>query len=389
MDKVSEEVFALKDEVVSLRRDFHMYPEIGFEERRTSRIVQEYLRNVGIDVSTVAGTGVLGYLDAGKTKTLLLRADMDALPIQELNDVPYKSKNAGIMHACGHDAHTAMLLVASKIISKHRDELNVNVKFAFQPSEEKDPGGAIKMIEEGILENPSVDRAFGLHLGNFFPAGTVYIKNGPFMAEPDSFVIKIKGKGGHGAYPHKSVDPILIASQIVVSLQSIVSREIDPIDSVVVTVGKISSGDAFNVIPETAILEGTVRTIEESVAKSMPGRIERIAKNIAKALGGDAELSYSFGYPPLVNDEESANYVRKIAATVVGGDNVVEAPISMGGEDMAYFLQKVKGAYFWLGSSNKEKGLDKPHHSAFFDFDEDVLAIGVELHTRLALNLFK
>ncbi len=389
MEEIKEEILALKDEVINLRRDIHMHPELGFEERRTSSLVASYLKNLGLEVqSGIAKTGVVGLL-RGKNegKTILLRADMDALPIKEMNDVQYKSRNEGIMHACGHDGHTAMLLVAAKVLSRHKETLNGNAKFAFQPSEEHDPGGAIKMIEEGVLDSPHVDRAFGLHLGNFFNKGTIVLRDGIFMAESDSFIIKIFGKGGHGAYPHKSVDPVLIASQIVVSLQSIVSREIDPIDSVVVTVGKIASGDVFNVIPEVAYLEGTVRTINKLTAQSMSGRIERIAKNTARAFGGDADVNYSFGYPPLINNSDSAEYVKKIAKEVVGKENVIDAPISMGGEDMSYFLEKVPGAFFWLGSMNNEKGLDKPHHSAYFDFDEDVLPIGVEMHVRIVMGM--
>jgi amidohydrolase len=390
MDKIKEETYSLKEEVIDLRRDFHSHPELGFEEKRTSLIIQRYLKDIGLEVINIAQTGVVGILRGIKEeKTVLLRADMDALPIEEMNEVSYKSINKGMMHACGHDGHTAMLLVAAKIIAMHREELNGNVKFVFQPSEEKDPGGAIKMIEEGVLENPHVDRAFGLHLGNYFPGGTIVIRKGVFMAEPDRFEINIKGRGGHGAYPHKSTDPILIASHIVVALQSIVSREIDPIDSVVVTVGKISSGDVFNVIPEAAFLEGTVRTLKKEIAQSMPARIERISTNIAKAFGGEATLHYYPGYPPLLNDSESTDFVKQIAEEVVGKENVIEAPISMGGEDMAYFFEHVRGAFFWLGSMNSAKGFDKPHHSAYFDFDEDVLTLGVEMHVRIAMNLLK
>jgi amidohydrolase len=390
MDKIKEEILALKDEVINLRRDIHMHPEIGFEEKRTSSLVANYLQELGIEVHTgIAGTGVVGLLKGGtEEKTILLRADMDALPIQEMNDVPYKSRNSGVMHACGHDGHTAILLVAAKVLSRHRNDLKGNVKFVFQPCEEK-AGGAIKMIEQGVLENPKVDYAFGLHLWNFLEKGTVNIKEGIFMAEADRFIIRVKGKGGHGAYPHKSIDPVLIASHIVVALQSIVSREIDPLDSVVVTVGKISSGNAFNIIPEVAELVGTVRALNKEIGKAMPARIERIAKNIAKAFGGEAEVEYYFEYPPLVNDGGSAEFVRRIAVEVVGSENVREAQISMGGEDMAYFLERVPGIYFFLGSMNKEKGLDKPHHSAHFDFDEDVLPIGVEMHVKIAMDMLK
>jgi len=389
MANLKEEIALLKDEVISIRRELHMYPELGFQEFKTSSLVENYLNELGIEVKTnVAKTGVVGVLYGREaSKTALLRADMDALPIEELNEVPYKSRNPGIMHACGHDGHVAMLLVAAKVLIRHRDELSGNVKFVFQPSEEKSPGGAIKMIEEGVLENPHVDYAFGIHLGNMFEKGTIALRKGVFMAEADSFKIVISGIGGHGAYPHASVDPILIASNVVLALQTIVSREINPIDPVVVTVGKINSGDVSNVIPEKAELLGTVRTLNKNISKDMPFKIERIVKSIAEAYRGNAELEYDFGYPPLVNHAEESEFVKRVGELIVGKDKILEAPISMGGEDMAYFLEKVPGAFFWLGSMNKEKGFDKLFHSQYFDFDENVLPIGVEFHTRIAIEI--
>jgi amidohydrolase len=366
-----------------------MYPELGFQEFKTSSLVENYLSGLGIEVKAkIARTGVVGVLYGREaSKTVLLRADMDALPIEELNEVPYKSRNPGIMHACGHDGHVAMLLVAAKVLSRHKDELHGNVKFIFQPSEEKSPGGAIKMIEEGVLENPHVDYAFGIHLGNMFEKGTIALRKGVFMAEADSFKIVIRGIGGHGAYPHASVDPILIASNVVLALQTVVSREINPIDPVVVTVGKIHSGDVSNVIPEKAELLGTVRALNKSISKDMPFKIERIAKSIAEAYRGNAELEYDFGYPPLINHAEESEFVKRVGELIVGKDKILEAPISMGGEDMAYFLEKVPGAFFWLGSMNKEKGFDKLFHSQYFDFDENVLPIGVEFHARIAIEV--
>jgi amidohydrolase len=391
MDKIKEEIAVLKEEVVGLRRDIHMHPEIAFEEKRTSSLVASYLRDLEIEVETgIAGTGVVGIL-RGKdsSKTLLLRADMDALPIKELNEVPYKSQNDGVMHACGHDGHTAMLLVAAKVLSRHKDDLMENVKFVFQPAEEKPPGGALQMIQDGVLETPHVDRAFGVHIINLLPIGKIAIKKGILQAEADSFEVNITGKGGHGAYPQLAKDPVLIASEIVVALQSIVSREIDPLDPAVLTVGKIASGDVANVIPETAYLEGTVRTLRKDVAVSIAGKMERIVTNVARAFQGEAKLDYYYGYPPLMNDSEYTDFVREQAEITVGRANIIDPPISMGGEDMAYFLEKVKGSFVWLGSFNKEKGFDKPNHSAYFDFDEDVLPIGVEMHTRVALSGFE
>ena len=391
MDTVRKEVESLKDEVIKLRRDFHMHPELAFKEKRTAKIIENYLKKCGLEVKIgIAKTGVVGLLRGKeKGKTILLRADMDALPIEEMSKIPYKSVNEGVMHACGHDAHTAMLLVAAKILSHHKEEIKGNIKFVFQPSEEKDPGGAAKMIEEGVLEKPHVNRAYGLHLGNMFPCGVVAIKPGIFTAQADRFSIRITGKGGHGAYPHTSVDPVLIASHTVIALQAIVGREVDPLQPAVLTVGKISSGDTFNVIPEYAELLGTVRTLDPKIAHTVSKRIEQISKGVAKTFRGTAELSYHFGYPPIINDSTETKFVQAIVKGVVGAGKIINAPISMGGEDMSYFLKKVPGVFFWLGSQNKKKGLDKPHHSAYFNIDEDVLPIGVEMHVRIAMNNLK
>jgi amidohydrolase len=390
MADLKEEIKNLSDEVISIRREIHEYPELAFQEFKTSSLIKDYLDLLNIEVSNIAGTGVVATLHGtGSSKTVLLRADMDALPMEELNEVPYKSKNPGVMHACGHDGHVAMLLVAAKVLARHRDELRGNVKFVFQPSEEKPPGGAIKMINEGVLENPHVDYAFALHLANMYRERTIALREGIFYAEADTFKIVVQGTGGHGAYPHNTVDPIIITSNIVLALQAIVSREINPIDPAVVSVCKINSGTTFNVIPENAEMLGTVRTLDKKIAQKMPDRIERIAKNISGAYGGNAELEYIFGYPPVVNSAKESEFVKEIARSIIGEENIIEAPISMGGEDMAYFLERVPGVIFWLGSMNKEKGFDKLFHTQNFDFDESVLPVGVEFHTRIALEILQ
>lgn len=391
MDDLRSEIELLTDEVISIRREIHEYPELGFQEFKTSSLIKDYLNSLNVEVKTnVAGTGVVATLyGKDSSKTVLLRADMDALPMEELNEISYRSKNPGVMHACGHDGHVAMLLVAAKVLARHREELRGNVKFVFQPSEEKEPGGAIKMIEEGVLENPHVDYAFALHLGNMFRRGTIALREGIFMAEADSFEITVKGTGGHGAYPHNTVDPIIITSNIVLGLQAIVSREINPIDPAVVSVCKINSGTTFNVIPENAEMLGTVRTLDKKIAQKMPDRIERIAKNISGAYEGNAELEYIFGYPPVVNSVKESEFVKEIAESIVGKENIMEAPISMGGEDMAYFLERVPGAIFWLGSMNKEKGIANLFHTQNFNFDESVLPLGVEFHTKIALEILR
>lgn len=387
---IEPEVLQLKDEVIQLRRTFHMYPEIEFDLYRTSQIVADYLESLGLEVKrNVAKTGVVGLLKGAKPgKTIMLRADMDALPLQELNEVPYKSKIDGAMHACGHDGHTAMLLVAAKVLASRKDRLCGNVKFVFQPSEERfPPGGALPMIEEGVLENPKVDMAFGIHLWNALPVGTVGVRAGALLAAADEFRIVLKGKGGHGAYPHVCKDPIVVASELVLALQTLVSRSVDPLESAVVTVGRVQAGTTFNIIPETATLEGTVRTLNEQVRQTIKRRMEQLLHGICSAHGVDFELDYKDGTAVLVNDPELTELVRKVAEEVVGKEKVIEVPPSMGGEDMSFFLQKVPGVFYLVGTANPEKGLDKPHHSPYYDIDEDALIVGVQMHVSLVMKL--
>ncbi len=388
---IKEEVAALKDEVINLRREFHRRPELGFDLPETSAKVASYLRSLGLEVKEGVGkSGVVGLLRGNcEGKTILLRADMDALPIEEKNEVSYKSEISGKMHACGHDGHTAMLLVAAKVLSAHRDDFCGNVKFVFQPSEEQLPGGAIEMIKDGVMENPHVDAAFGIHLWTPLKAGQIGIREGAMMAAPDVFEITLTGKGGHGAYPHSAVDPVVAASYLVSALQTIVSRETDPLDTMVITVGKLSAGDTFNVIPETAVLYGTVRTLKEETHKTAKEKVERITSGISSAFRVKYSLKYDYGYPILKNDPEMVSLVKEAGEEIVGKDNIIEVAPSMGGEDMAYFLQRAKGAFCFLGASNEEKGITAPHHSPYFDIDEDVLPIGVELHARVALEFLK
>lgn len=387
---IEPEVLQLKDELIQLRRTLHMYPEIEFELHRTSKLVAEYLESIGLEVKrNIAKTGVVALLKGDKPgKTVMLRADMDALPLQELNDVPYRSKIDGVMHSCGHDGHTAMLLVAAKILASKKNRIAGNVKFVFQPSEERfPPGGAIPMIEEGVLDNPRVDMAFGIHLWNALPTGTVGLRAGPLLAAADEFRLVLKGKGGHGAYPHVCKDPIVAASELILALQTVVSRSIDPLENAVVTVGKFQAGTAFNIIPETATLEGTVRTLSEQVRNRVKQRMKQIIKGICEAHEMDFELDYKDGTAVLINDPELTKIVKNVAEGVVGKENVVEVPPSMGGEDMAFFLQKVPGVFYLVGSANPTKGLDKPHHSPYFDIDEDALLVGVQMHVNLVMKI--
>ncbi len=371
--------------VIADRRHIHEHPELGFQEVETSRFVAERLQALGVeDIRTgIAKTGVTGLIRGtapsdGPTKTVLLRADMDALPIREENDVDYRSVADGVMHACGHDGHTAMLLGVSRLLLDQRDRFAGTVKVLFQPAEELPPGGAKPMIEAGVLEDPKVDAAFGMHLAQEQPLGVIGVRAGATMAAADRFIVHIKGKGGHGARPQSTVDPIVVGAQIVVALQTIVGREVDPTKAAVVTVGAFQGGEAFNVIPDTAELRGTVRTFDPEVRQQIAERIQALVTGIATSMRAEATVEYRYGYPATVNDPEMAELVRAAAAEVVGPDRVIEPPQTMGAEDMSYFLEKVPGCYYIVGSRNPDKGLVWGHHHPRFDFDEDALANGIE-----------
>lgn len=386
-EDIKNKILNLKNEMIEIRRDFHQYPELGFKEERTAKLVANYLRNLGLEVKTdIAKTGVVGLLRGQREgKTLLLRSDMDALPIQEKNEVEYKSKNEGVMHACGHDGHMAILLTTAKILSDFQKEMKGNIKFIFQPAEEG-PGGARLMIEQGVMSAPQVDAAIGLHLWNYLPIGKVGIRSGPLMASMDSFTIKIKGKSGHGAIPHDAIDAIVMSSHVISALQTIVSREVSPLKSAVVSVGTIKGGYGFNIIADEVDMEGTVRALDIELQKTLPERMERILKGVTSSMRGEYELNYQFLYPITVNDEGMAQLVRKACTSIVGAEKVIIAEQTMGGEDMAFFLQKVPGCFFFLGSANREKGFDSPHHHPRFDFDEDAMPLGVEILSTIALE---
>ena len=383
--ELTREVNELSDAVIALRRMLHRWPELGFQEERTAALVADSLRSHGLEVKTgLARTGVVGILRGVREgKTILLRADMDGLPIHEASGAEYSSQNVGVMHACGHDGHTAILLTVAQLLASQREQLAGTVKFAFQPAEELPPGGARGMIAEGVLEDPRVDAVFGLHLWNGLRVGKIGVEAGPIMASVDRFDVVVKGTGSHGAYPHMGVDPIVVGSQIIAALQTVVSREMPPLAPVVVTVGRFHAGTAFNVIPSSAELSGTVRTVDAQLRQSMPARLERIVRGVSAAMRAECDFSYDFGYPVTVNDAVMAEFVRGVAAGIVGEGNVVAAGMSMGAEDMAYFLEAAPGCYMRLGSGNPEKGLVHPHHSALFDFDEAALPIGVELLSRV------
>jgi amidohydrolase len=384
---ILDQAWEIGPQVVADRRYLHEHPELGMTEVNTARFVAARLTELGIPHQTgVATTGVLGVLRGAQPgKTVLLRADMDALPIDELNDVPYKSQNPGLMHACGHDAHTAMLLGVARLLSERRNDLRGVVKFAFQPAEEN-VGGAEPMIAAGVMENPTVDAAFGIHIAQDLPVGTIGVIHGPMTAACDEAVITLRGVGAHGARPHRGVDPIVIAGQCIVALQTLVSREVNPLRQAVVTVGSLHAGTVSNVIPETCELKATIRTFDEETRKLLARRVPALVEGIAAAMQGSAEVDYSFGYPTLVNDRAMADLVRAVARDLVPPDKLLDIEPGMGAEDMSYFLQKAPGCFFRVGSRNEERGLIYGHHHPRFDIDEDALPVGVAALTAIALR---
>lgn len=382
------EIEALQSDLVSWRRQIHQRPELGFAEEITAGFICDRLTEWRIDhTSNIAKTGVVALIEGtGKNEecpVLGIRADMDGLPVQELNEVPYCSVHEGKMHACGHDGHVAIALGTAKYLSEHRNQFAGTVKIIFQPAEEG-PGGAKPMIEAGVLTHPTVDAMVGLHLWNNLPLGTLGVRSGPMMAATEFFTCTIQGKGGHGAIPQQTVDAIVVTAQIVNALQTIVARNIDPLKSAVVTVGEFKAGTAVNVIADSAYLSGTVRYFEPSYGELIPERIEQVIAGVCAAHGASYELDYRKLYPTVVNDEAIAQIVRSVALSVVETPaGVVPECQTMGGEDVSFFLQAVPGCYFFLGSANSEKGLDYPHHHPRFNFDETVLSVGVETFVRI------
>jgi amidohydrolase len=393
-NSIQTKITGMKDWLVEIRRTIHMSPELGFEEVETSKLVAGWLDKFGLQVQRgLAKTGVVGLLQGEKGgKTVAIRADMDALPLEEANQVPYRSKVKGKMHACGHDGHVTILSGVARLFSSIREQVKGNIKWVFQPAEEGGGGGRI-MVEEGVLENPRVDAIFGAHLFPDLQIGKVGIHEKEALAATDRVIIKILGKGGHGAYPHLSRDPILAAGHLITQIQSIVSRSIAPLDSAVVTIGKVSGGTAFNIIPDEVELLGTVRSLTPRVREELKSRLEQVTQGVAGSFDLDYRFDYQYGYPALVNDPEMSHLVASACAKGIGKENVEFIRPSMGGEDFAYYLQKVPGSFFRLGCRNEEKGIVHPFHSSSFDIDEDVLPFGVEMFARiidqyLGLKLF-
>ena len=383
-DGVREKIYEMKDWLVEIRRAIHMHPELMYEEEKTAGLVVGHLEKLGLEVKKgVAKTGVVGLLRGAKPgKTVAIRADMDALPIDEANPVPYASKIKGKMHACGHDAHTTILLGVAKFFSAKRDLLSGNIKWIFQPAEEGGAGGKV-MTEEGVLENPKVDAIFGAHVFPEISIGQIGINEKEGLAATDRVTFKIVGKGGHGAYPHLSRDPILAAGHLITQIHSIVSRSIHPLDSAVISFGKIEGGTAFNVIPDAVELLATVRSLTPQVRETLKARMEQVAQGVARSFGLECQFHYDYGYPALVNDPKMSHLVASACGKAIGKENVAFLKPSMGGEDFAYYLQKVPGSFFRLGCRNEAKGFVNPFHNSRFDLDEDVLPFGVEMFVRI------
>jgi amidohydrolase len=387
-DAIRDRTAALSETIVGWRRTLHRRPELGFEEHETARFVADRLRSLGLAVETGVGrTGVVAVLPAATPERppVLLRADMDALPIQEVAGRPYGSEIAGRMHACGHDGHMAMLLGAATILTAERARLGRDVVFCFQPAEEG-LGGAEAMIDAGVLSRHGVAEAYGLHLWSLFPVGTVQVRSGSTMAAQDEFEATIRGAGGHGALPHRAIDPVVGAAHGVVALQAIVARSIDPVHAAVVTVGSLHAGSAPNVIPDEAHLRGTLRSFDEGVRETLRRRVREVLAGTSAAHGCTLAFRLIPGFPAVVNDPASVAAVRRHAASVVGEDRVVEPAPMAAAEDFAYFLRKVPGAFVFIGAGNPERGITEPHHASRFDIDESALPIGAELLVRLALG---
>jgi amidohydrolase len=386
--EISQIIKEVEPEVVELRRDFHRFPETGFEEERTAGVIIDNLKKMGVEVKKgIAKTGVIGLIKGKKEKPVIaLRADMDALTITEQNQIPYASKEEGKMHACGHDAHVAILLGVARVLSQIKDHLPGQVKLIFQPAEEG-PGGAWPMIEEGALKEPDVDVILGLHVWMELPVGTIGVKAGPAFAAVDEFDLTLTGKSSHGARPQDGIDTIIVAANLINALQSIVSRNIDPIDSAVITIGKIEGGYRRNIIVDRVRLEGTCRSLTPEVRDRLEKRLKEVIKGVCSSYGCEYELDYRREYPPLINDGRITDRVKRVAEDILGKEKVIEIEKpTLGGEDFAFFLQKVPGSFFLVGARNEEKGITAPHHNPYFNIDEDCLAIGVEVLVKTVLD---
>ncbi len=397
--EVRTAVQTIEQEIVAWRRHIHAHPELGYEEVETAAFVAALLRSFGLEVMEGVGgsTGVVGILRGegeeegeGEGACVALRADMDALPVTEETGLAFASRHLGKMHACGHDGHTAMLLGAAKVLSLHRRSFAGTVKFFFQPAEECAPrGGALDMIDAAVMDNPKVNYVFALHLWRELPLGKVGVKAGPLMSASDRVRIRVQGNGGHGAAPHQAIDAVVVASHIVTALQAIASRQVDPLEPFVLTIGSFHAGQRYNVIAPYAELDGTVRTQSEALRGTIPNRITAIAQAVATGFGAEAQVNYEYGYPTLINQPHAVEAVSNAVTEVLGEQALVElTKPSMGGEDFAYFLNHAKGAMFWLGCRGPLSS-DAPIHNGKFDFDEGALAVGTSVLVQTTLNTLR
>ena len=380
---------AIEDQIIALRRRIHSNPELAFQEHDTARLVVEELKRIGIRVRAPVGhTGVVGILEGrAPGRVVALRADMDALPLTEPSGLEFASKKDGVMHACGHDGHVAMLLGAAMILAKHRAELQGTVKFLFQAAEEAAEvgGGARPMIEDGVLREPKVDYIFGLHIFTNFPSRTFAVREGPLMAASGTFKIHVIGRGGHGSAPHQTIDPVYVAAQVISALQAIRSRMLDPVEPSVVSVCSVHSGTRNNIIPDDAVLEGTMRTLDEATRKKVASLIPKIAKSICATYGARCEVEMEDAYPVTLNDPSVTRSVIHVLKSIPGSKTVVAPPLLVA-EDFAFFLREVPGTYYFLGTRNSEEGCIYPNHSSRFKIDEDILKYGSASLAMLASN---
>ena len=386
MDPIHTAARALSDDTIALRRDLHAHPEIAFEEVRTAGVVAERLRALGLTPRTGLGTtGVVAVLDGDRPgRTVLARADMDALPMPDAKDVAYRSTVIGAAHACGHDGHTAVLLAVARILSERQHDLRGRVVFVFQPAEEI-VRGAAAMLADGALDDLDPDTVVGLHLSSMHPTGTVSLRAGPAMAATDSFRLMLHGRGGHAAKPNETIDPVVMAAHVITALQPLVSRETDPVDQAVISITSVHGGTAFNVIPESVELKGTLRTFEPTTREHLRQRILAVSEAIVTGQRGRLEVEWREGSPAVVNDETATERVRHVAESVVGSEHVVTGERIMGGGDMALWLQRAPGCYWFVGARGSAASA-YPHHHPSFDLDEAALPIAVELFTKVILD---
>jgi len=389
---VTDNIYSLAEkyhkELIEVRRHLHSNPELSFQEEKTAAFISEKLDLLGLDYQmNIGGHGLIADIVGGsKGKLVALRGDMDALPIDELNDVPYKSKNTGVMHACGHDVHTTCLLGAAKILIENQPALKGTVRLIFQPAEERIPGGASLMIKENVLKNPDVELIFGQHVYPDMEVGNVGFKPGMYMASADELYITIYGKGGHAGLPHKSIDPILIASEVVTSIQQLVSRRANASTPTVVSIGKFVGDGATNVIPNQVSLEGTIRTMDEEWREELHRLLENLINGICEAMGGNAHIEIRKGYPALINDHQLTLWAKEKAIELLGNENVHDLDLRMTAEDFSYFAREVPACFFRLGTSNKDKNIGAPLHTPHFDIDEEAIKVGSSLMATLALK---